>query len=237
MRIRGSLWRKAWSVRQTHLSCLAGWFLCWTCVCIFSPQANAQRTFTYQGQLFGAQGPVNAIYTLEFALYHEAEGGSALWEESHESVSVVDGIFLVELGNTSTLDTVIRSDAPLYLGISVGEHAEMTPRMLVGTALRAQWALHAKDVEGEDIHPRTLSVGGRLVIDEEGNWLGEALGERGPPGPAGPEGPRGPPGDAFDAARDTDLDGFPEGRRRCRGLPRAMISARLVPLHRDIPSP
>ena len=115
-----------------------------------SAAAWAQSTLTYQGQVFGAHGPVDAIYDMTFRLYESAEGGEALWSESFANVPVVDGVFLVELGVQNPLEEIARREAPLYIGISIGDNAEMTPRMLVGTALRAQWAAHAHDVEGED---------------------------------------------------------------------------------------
>ena len=65
---------------------------------------------------------------------------------------------------------------------------EMTPRMRVGGALRAQWAAHAdhaRDVRDEAIHPATVSIGERTVIDERGRWVGDPTGLQGPAGPAG----------------------------------------------------
>ena len=104
---------------------------------------RAQSTLTYQGQLFGANGAVDATYDMAFRLYDMPEGGEALWSESFENIPVVDGIFVVELGNQMALGAVARATHPLYLGIALGGRDEMSPRMLVGTALRAQWAAHA----------------------------------------------------------------------------------------------
>ena len=169
---------------------------------------HADAPLTYQGQLFGAHGPVNATYDMSFRLYQDAEGGEPIWTEVHTQVPVVDGVFLVELGEQTGFDALIEEDAQLYLGIALADHDEMSPRMLVGTALRARWALHAKDVSNEDIHPRTISIGQRLVIDEDGNWLGEAIGTEGPPGIPGPAGPPGADGRSFDPSSDEDGDGF-----------------------------
>ena len=168
----------------------------------------ADAPLTYQGQLFGAHGAINASYDMTFRLYPDAEGGEAIWTEFHANVPVVESVFLVELGEQSPFDELIQRVGQLYLGIALGDHAEMTPRMLVGTALRARWALHAKDVTGEDIHPKSISIGQRLVIDEQGNWLGEAIGTAGPAGAPGPVGPRGADGRSFDATADEDNDGF-----------------------------
>ena len=160
---------------------------------------------TYQGQLFGVNGEVQGGFAMTFRLYGQAEGGEAMWSESHPNVPVVDGIFVVELGSLTPFEGQLRIEGPLYLSVQLGTREEMQPRMLIGAALRAQWAAHARDVRGEDIHPRSLSIGNRLLIDEEGNWLGTALGT---PGPTGPPGPIGPAGTSFDASRDSDHDGF-----------------------------
>ena len=183
-----------------HLACILGLYLS-----VAAATAMAQPTLTYQGQLFGANGPVDANYAMTFRLYHDAEGGEALWSESFADVAVVDGNFLVELGAQSPFGDITQGDSPLYLGISLGDRAEMQPRMLVGTALRAQWAEQARDVAGQHIHPAAISIGERLVVDAQGNWVGSGLGEMGPPGPPGPQGEA---GDSFDARTDDDEDGY-----------------------------
>ena len=179
--------------------------------------AHANSTLTYQGQLFGAHGAINATYDMTFRLYPDADGDEALWAEAYDAVPVVDGVFLVELGSQNPFGDIVQQDGPLYLGIALGDNEEMSPRMLVGTALRAQWASHARDVFGEDIHPKTISIGQRLVIDEDGNWLGAAIGTEGPQGPQGPAGPQGADGRSFDASADADQDGFADWLERLAG--------------------
>ena len=166
--------------------------------------ASADTTLTYQGRLFGAHGAINDTRDMTFRLYRSASDGEVLWEEQFTDIPVVDGVFLIELGTQNPLGFLSREDGSLYLGIAIDAYPEMEPRMLVGTALRAQWAAHARDVTDEDIHPRTVHVGGRLVIDADGRWRGEALGTQGPPGPQGPA------GDSFDVNADADGDGFPD---------------------------
>ena len=121
---------------------------------------------------------------MSFALYRSANSSSAVWEETHDDVAVVDGVFTVVLGNQTDLDSAAQENN-LYLGVTVGDGDEMSPRMKVGTALKAQWAAHAQDVAGEDIHPNSVSIGETMVIDENGQWVGNLAGLRGPEGPAG----------------------------------------------------
>ena len=56
----------------------------------------------------------------------------------------------------------------------------------------------------EDINPRTVSIGTTTVADENGMWVGDTTGLRGPIGPEGPQGPAGP---SLDLVQDTDMDG------------------------------
>jgi hypothetical protein len=75
-------------------------------------------------------------------------------------------------------------------------------RASVGTAMTAvPYALVARDLVG-DIHPRSVSIGPRAVIDAGGRWVGDGAGIQGPkgvPGPGGAPGENGPPGFAGEA--------------------------------------
>ncbi|MAD60235.1 MAG: hypothetical protein CMH49_01805, partial [Myxococcales bacterium] len=70
------------------------------------------------------------------------------------------------------------------MSIQVEGDVELNPRLRVGAAIRAQWAErsvqasladHATDVSGENIHPATVSIGEREVINAEGQWVGEPI--------------------------------------------------------------
>ena len=153
---------------------------------------------------------------MRFTLYAEPTGDTAIWSEDYESVNVVDGVFTVDLGMVAPLPSRLGANEMLYLGVSVNDAPEMTPRMKVSSALRAQWAAHAEDVRGEDIHPNTLSINDTLVINRDGQWVGDptnlrgAEGPQGPQGVPGPIGATGPAGVDFDVTSDLDLDGYPD---------------------------
>ena len=128
-----------------------------------------------------------------FKLYDVREGGDHVWSESYDSVDVVEGSFTVELGSQTPFPTRLSGYDALYLGVSVNDAAEMTPRLKLSTVLRAKWAAHAKDVRGEDIHPNSVSIGETEVINSDGQWVGDVAGLR---GPVGPQGEPGTPGEA-----------------------------------------
>ena len=60
---------------------------------------------------------------------------------------MVDGLFTVQLGAVTAIDVTALGGGDLYLGVSIDGGDELQPRMMVGAALRAQWAGRA-DREG-----------------------------------------------------------------------------------------
>ena len=156
---------------------------------VYPGSAYGQMTITYQGQLNDAGDvPVNGEVSLRFALYEAAEEGAPVWAEVHEDVDVVDGHFTAVLGRLAGFSTEVATRFPLFLGITVGEDVEMRPRLPMGTALRAQWSAiadHARDVQGEHIHPSRISIGQQEVIDGDGRWVGDPSGLVGPAGADG----------------------------------------------------
>ena len=109
-------------------------------------QAAVPKTMNYQGYLTNAGGqPVNGTVSMVFSLYNVDTGGTALWTETHQTVTVDNGIYNVVLGagNPTPVPLALPFDTQYYLGITVGTDPEMTPRQpltSVGTALRAAQA-------------------------------------------------------------------------------------------------
>jgi hypothetical protein len=99
---------------------------------------------SYQGMLTDNAGdPLNGNYQLTFSVYDQPSGGTALWTEVHDGVTIEDGLFNVILGSDSALTSSVFDDTVRYLGIKVGTDQELTPRIRltsVGYAYRAEWA-------------------------------------------------------------------------------------------------
>lgn len=114
--------------------------------------AQIPQTMSYQGVLTDATGhPVaDGPVSLTFKLYDVAENGDALWEETQE-VQVADGIFNAILGDETPL--TLPFDVPYWLGISVGEESELTPRTALTSA------------------PYSLNAASTLVEPEPGQGL------------------------------------------------------------------
>lgn len=159
--------------------------------------AEVPRVIHQEGLLTNARGePLGGPVDLVFHLYAAAEGGAPVWSEEHRGVRLTEGYYSVLLGSVRALtgDTLLRAR---YLAIQVGA-AELQPR----TPLAATpFALVAERVEGGPVNATQIAVGGRVVVDGQGRWVGDPTGLRGPEGPAGPPGPPGPAGG--DGSPDT----------------------------------
>lgn len=156
-----------------------------------SPASAAVPThLMHQGRLFDGNGaPLKNSVDASFAIYSAESGGVALWTEVH-TLTIEDGYFSVELGTINDTLGALFAGQTLYLGITVGNDAEMEPRQKIQSV---PYALVANNAVG-DITPHTVSVNGAVVIDATGAWVGSPTGLVGPTGPVGPQGPAGPAG-------------------------------------------
>ncbi len=108
--------------------------------------ASVPQLMNVQGVLTDNSG--NAVadgtYSVLFAIYNVSTGGVSLWN-STRTVSTVDGLFTVILGEQTSLPYSIFENTTLYLGIKVESDPEMTPRMHLTSA---PYAMKAPGVSG-----------------------------------------------------------------------------------------
>ena len=111
---------------KQHLGVGTFFLIIFSFVLIALPQIP--NTLSYQGVLKDAGGALvpNGDYSLTFNLYTAATGGTTLWSEV-QTVSVIDGIFNVILGQITPL--ALPFDQPYWLGVTVGTGPELTPRI------------------------------------------------------------------------------------------------------------
>jgi len=123
--------------------------------------AVVPTTINYQGYLTDAVGnPLNGSINVAFAIYNAAIDGTLLWSETL-SVDVGDGIFSTYLGTTSAFPDGFW-EYPVFLGITIGTDAEMTPRQRlrsVAYAMRTAVAEMAFAVSAGAIDASMLSDG------------------------------------------------------------------------------
>ncbi len=174
-------------------------------LCILCPAvafAQVPQIIIQEGVLSGDD--VGDEVDLVFSFYARAAGGEAIWEEDHDGIELGDGgYYTVALGSVEEL-----TDADLlqagYMGVSVDGEA-LSPRIRLGSS---PFARIARSLSGGTVDASSISVGGEVVIDAEGNWQGNAEGLRGPEGPAGERGPageEGPPGNQGSPDEPADI--------------------------------
>ena len=113
-------------------------------------QAAIPEVISFQGKLADAAGdPVTVATDVEFNLYAADTGGPSLWTETHAGVTPdATGLFSVMLGSVTTFASAsVDFTQPLWLGITVGADAEMTPRFELAAA---PYAIRAKVADTAD---------------------------------------------------------------------------------------
>lgn len=146
---------------------------------------QAPRTISYQGILKNQDGtPVeNGSYTLTFNLYTIPTGGSPMWTEQ-QSVTTSKGVFSTALGEIEALN--VPFDRQYWLGITVNEATELTPRIKLTASAYSMAAQSVADgaVTGSTIADGavvrsinnltdavTITGSGDISVSESGNTL------------------------------------------------------------------
>ena len=128
-------------------------------------------------------------------MYAFAIGGQVLFEEVHEDAPLINGYYAIMVGSIEPLAEGIFQNAEVFFGLKVNDGDELRPLTPIAKVPAAMVADTATNAIG-DITPKTVSIGGVMVINAEGKWVGDPGGLRGPPGQDGAAGERGPQGEA-----------------------------------------
>lgn len=144
--------------------------LCYGVVSAEQPEKEqgVPRVMSYEGFITGVGGdPLpNGQYDFRFAIYAEPEGGEPLWMEDHRSVNVIDGIVRVLLGEGKVPNPLeLPFDRQYYLGITIGDDPEMTPRLQLMATAYSFRAKVADEVPDLSITTEKLAEG--AVTDEK----------------------------------------------------------------------
>ena len=88
--------------------------------------ANVPEMINYQGILTDGSGnPLDTTVSMLFTIYDASTGGTNLWSETHNSVTVVGGLFTVLLGSLAPLPATVFDGANRWLGLTVAGDPEM----------------------------------------------------------------------------------------------------------------
>jgi hypothetical protein len=107
---------------------------------------NIPRSFSYQGTLRDANGNlINGQVKLRLRLYSAPTGGSALHDETFNAVIVRNGGFSVVVGDAGTpIGATVFNNAQLFLGLTVNNDSELTPRQRLHPV---PWAMQASTAQ------------------------------------------------------------------------------------------
>ncbi|MCB0711907.1 MAG: hypothetical protein KDD67_06225 [Ignavibacteriae bacterium] len=97
-------------------------------------RGDVPRIITYQGVLSSATGSPSGEYQITFRLYGDAEGREVIWEGTY-ATQIDRGLFSADLGSGAfPLPDASTMGRSLWLGVQVGENAEMNPRTLLSAS-------------------------------------------------------------------------------------------------------
>ena len=126
----------------------------------------------HQGRiLLSDSEPLSGSAETTFTLYNAAVSGSAQWSETLTLV-YDNGYYTVELGTSSSFDMSIFNTNDLYLGITLTDHEEFSPRSKLTSV---PYAFKAGSVTGSVDAEDGLHIDGNLVIDSNGQWVGSEI--------------------------------------------------------------
>jgi len=156
------------AITLRHLVTVLGVVLVATALAL--PALAAPTKISQQGRLVDDNGDgLNGAHQLTFRLYDESNDGELLWSESR-NLDLDNGYYATVLGDQTPLtDDLFGANTWLELTVD-GEVLEPRHQVVsVPTALRAGVA---ENLEGGVVDAAEVWVGGELVIDDQGNWVG-----------------------------------------------------------------
>lgn len=139
-------------------------------------EAAVPRGITQQGRVLDADGnPVTSEVAITFTIYDDpmaSEEANVLWTEVL-NIQLDDGYFSARIGEDgdNAFPDTLWDGSVRYLGIKIGTDDELTPRARLASV---PYAFVAGDAIGA-INPLSVTVNGKKVIDETGNWVGNAV--------------------------------------------------------------
>ena len=148
------------------------WIMLLVAVAIFANDVTKEttnrdvpQTINFQAAVKDANGmPVNDNRIIEFRIYDSLTGGTQMWSEIHYNVEITDGIFSVELGNSTAFASNLFETSPLYITFVMGGE-EMSPRQKLNAVPYAINAKKASSADYAGFAEETMSISGLTATD------------------------------------------------------------------------
>ncbi len=121
--------------------------------------AQVPQKLGYQGRLLKADGtPETGSVAITFAIYDAETAGTLQWSEV-QPVELTNGFYSVFVGDQTPFptDRNIFDGRPLWLEVTVGSSAPLTPRQRIASVA---YALTATNVTGGTVNATSVSVSG-----------------------------------------------------------------------------
>lgn len=128
--------------------------------------AQIPRTISYQGVLTDNSGNPKADgnYDFTFSLYEAESGGDAIWNET-KTLNITKGLFSTSLGDVNPFGAEVKFDKPYWLGIKVGNEAELPQRIALTSSA---YSLNAVNVENGKVVKSINSLTDKIIIEGTG---------------------------------------------------------------------
>ncbi|MBW6516500.1 MAG: hypothetical protein K0B81_07810, partial [Candidatus Cloacimonetes bacterium] len=86
---------------------------------------------SFQGRLTDSDGnPITVTMPVRFYIYDSEVGGEPIWEET-PTISIIDGLFQINLGEVAPLNETYFNAENRWLTMRIDPDAEMTPRIRI----------------------------------------------------------------------------------------------------------
>ena len=110
--------------------------------------SGAPTVMNYQGTLKDSNSdPLHGEYNMTFRIYDHLTAGTELWTEKHTKVSVVQGSFSVLLGDITPFPAGLFSSPERFIGVTVADYGEMSPRGRIASVAYALTATTATNAD------------------------------------------------------------------------------------------
>ncbi|MFZ6030628.1 MAG: hypothetical protein ACOYYS_23220 [Chloroflexota bacterium] len=139
-----------------------------------NPVASAPKLH-YQGRLLDpTTGALQAdgTYSMTLGIYTASADGTPLWTES-KNVTVSKGIFSTLLGDTTPFDASAFNGQDLWLGVTVGDDPQMTPRQPLAYVPYAIFANNADQVDGYDASAFASAAHSHAVLPQAYGYVSQ----------------------------------------------------------------
>lgn len=131
----------------------------------FAGYADIPHVINFQGKATDINGAsLNGTYNLTFKIYDHGTAGNLEWQETHQNLTITNGIFQVLLGSVTALN--LPFDEDYWITIAVNTDGEMTPRTRlasVGYAYKAEKAEHAVSADSLTVEIEGVPSGGIIM--------------------------------------------------------------------------